>query len=128
MHSTIKTLLLACLICLLACKEDEEPITPGIESVMISGKVKHHNEAIGYASVYIKFNTSIFPGKDTSVYDEMVRADSLADYHFNQVTPGSHFIYAMGFDEGIHDSVFGGVPIVVLDTKQEATFEIPVTE
>jgi hypothetical protein len=78
----------------------------------IKGNVAHHSRAIPFASVFIKFNAKNFPGSDTTLYDDKVRADANGNYSF-KCYKGDYYLFAFGLDYHIPTPyhVTGGVPV-----------------
>jgi len=93
----------------------------------ISGQVKHHSDSIPNAVVYIKFNSE-FPGTDVNFYDESVPCDAQGNYSFYEVPKGTHYLYGAGWDAGISDSVFGGIPVLIDKKKLNKEVDVPITE
>ncbi|MBN8694787.1 MAG: hypothetical protein J0L69_16455 [Bacteroidetes bacterium] len=122
MKQTISLLVLSILL-FASCKKNQ---TGGKSEV--KGTVFHHSKRIPEAIVYIKFNATEFPGKDVSVYDDKVIADSEGNYTV-KFYKGSYYLYAVGKDYAIPApyEVVGGVPIK-LRTNEEINTDIYVTE
>jgi len=95
----------------------------------IKGKVSHHEKAIAYATVYIKFDSKESAGTDVSKYDTKVQADANGNYEFPSLYKGNYYLYAVGEDLAVPPPyiVFGGVP-VKLTKKESISIDIPVTE
>jgi hypothetical protein len=93
----------------------------------INGTVFHHEKAIPNCVVYIKFNTSDFPGDSPADYDGSVTADGKGEYAFPKVYPGDYYLYGIGFDNSISEVVKGGIPVKVKRNKSVA-IDVPVTE
>lgn len=94
----------------------------------LNGLVAHHGKAIPNAVVYIKYNTTEFPGSEPSSYDTSVDADSFGNYTI-KFYKGSYYIYAVGLDMGIPYpyKVSGGLS-VSLRNKEHLSKDIAVTE
>ena len=76
MKTLIKLFLISTLILSFsACKKNQ---TGG--KATLKGVVKHHDKPIPEAYVYIKFNSSEFPGDDYKLYDTYVQADANGNY------------------------------------------------
>ncbi|HET6225084.1 MAG TPA: hypothetical protein VFF27_02320 [Bacteroidia bacterium] len=93
----------------------------------ISGTVYHHEAAIPNAVVYIKFNTTDFPGDTPESYDASTTVDGNGKYIFQKVYKGDYYIYGIGFDKNIQEIVKGGVGIKVKKNKVYSQ-DVPVTE
>lgn len=96
---------------------------------MITGHVQHHEQPIPSAMVYIKYGVTEFPGVDPSAYDDSTIANpSNGQYLFENLSRGSYYIYAKGFDRTVIDSVAGGVSIEISKHDEIVEINVPVTE
>lgn len=94
----------------------------------LKGAVLHHNKLIPNAYVYIKYNTTEFPGDDYTLYDTYVQADASGNYSIS-FYKGTYYIYAYGFDTDIAapNSVKGGLSISIRN-RENLKKDIAVTE
>ncbi len=94
----------------------------------IKGVVLHHSKPIANAYVYIKYNSTDFPGNDYNLYDTYVIADGEGNYSIN-VFKGSYYIYASGLDADVKSPfiVKGGLSFSIRN-KEHLTKNIAVTE
>ena len=108
---------------LLSCKKNQL----GGKST-VSGQILHHSKKIGYATVFIKFDATEFPGSDTTLYDEKLRADEHGNYNF-KCYKGNYYLYGYGFDYALPPpyEVVGGVPVKVRSNEKVAA-NLAVTE
>jgi hypothetical protein len=96
--------------------------------------VKHHDELISGATVYIKYGAKEFPGEDLSLYDDSevcgTEGEDEGHTHFHDLKKGDYYLYAIGYDSSIAQIVKGGIPIEITKEKQDSETEIdvPVTE
>ena len=106
-----------------ACSE------PGLGgTASIKGHIEHHGDKIPNALVLIKYDAEELPGTQPSDYDDQTIASSTdGTYEFADLQEGPYYLYSMGYDSLIFDSVFGGIPIV-LNKGEELETDIPVTE
>jgi hypothetical protein len=93
----------------------------------IHGTVMHHSKVIPGCKVYIKFNTSDFPGESPANYDASVDADSKGDYTFPKLYSGDYYLYGVGYDNSILQIVRGGIPVSIKRNKS-VSIDVPVTE
>lgn len=94
----------------------------------ISGQVKHHSDSVPAALVLIKYDANELPGTQVGDYDDQAMASSdNGQYEFTGLQRGSYYLYSMGYDSLIFDSVFGGIHIRIGNGEQAKT-NIPVTE
>ena len=126
-HTNIKNILFGCLILVLtnistACHKE------GIGGKgSIVGTVNHHIKPIPNTVVYIKYGASNFPGTDVSLYDDHSTADASAHYEFHNLRKGDYYLYGVGLDHSINETVTGGIGITIKN-KEDATLDVPVTE
>ena len=94
----------------------------------VQGTVFHHAKRIPNAKIYIKFNSTDFPGNDASLYDIVEEADANGDFKLN-FYKGNYYLYGVGKDYGIAApyDVVGGVSIL-LRTNEDKQLNIYVTE
>jgi len=97
-------------------------------SATLKGKVFHHNVPIPNAYVYIKFNTSEFPGDSYTSYDTYVEADGSGNYSI-PFYKGTYYIYAMGRDKNIaYPYLVKGGMSVSIRNNESLNKDIAVTE
>ena len=94
----------------------------------LKGTVKHHDKPIPDAYVYIKYNSTEFPGKEYTLYDTYVQADSYGNYSIS-FFKGTYYIFAVGRDLDVPPpyEVSGGLSITVKN-KENLMRDIAVTE
>lgn len=120
------TLIIFALLTMFSCSSDDGDTTP---SGTITGHVKHHDDAIPNAIVYIKYNATEFPGSNPNDYDDQTTASAGdAHYTFSGLGKGSYYLYGVGTDAGCSCEVVGGIPITLDSDNQEVESNIPVTE
>lgn len=119
----IPLLLLSLVIGGISCKKNQLD-----GNSIIRGKVVHHSKAISGARVFIKFNATEFPGKDTTVYDAKVVADANGNFEI-LCYKGKYYLFGYGHDLAIDPPyvVVGGVPVNIR-TKEQIDLQIAVTE
>ena len=94
----------------------------------LKGVVEHHGVPIPNAVVYIKYNTTEFPGEDGTTYNTSVTADDQGNYNIN-FYKGSYYVYAVGLDMNIPYpyTVSGGMSLSIRN-NENLTKDIAVTE
>jgi hypothetical protein len=92
----------------------------------VKGFVMHHSKFIGEARIFIKFNSSEFPGSDTSLYDVRIISDPKGYYSF-KCYKGNYFLFGKGYDILSKEKVSGGIPVKVR-SKENLEMTIAVTE
>ncbi len=97
-------------------------------SATIKGVVAHHGKAIADAYVYIKYDTSEFPGDDYTLYNTFVKADGSGNYSI-PFYKGNYYIYARGYDYAIPAPylVKGGLSVTIR-SSENLTKDIAVSE
>jgi len=97
---------------LAACgKDDSQKIVHG--NVTLNVKVLHHNWTIHYLPVYLKSNTTEWPGRDSTLYDSMTETTQNGRCQFNNLYPGNYYIYASGYDPVVNNNVIGYMPVTI---------------
>jgi len=94
----------------------------------IQGSVKHHTALIPHAVVYIKYGAKDLPGTNVTHYDASVTADANAHYEFADLKKGNYYLFSVGFDSAIVQTVSGGTPVILKSKTETVTADIPVTE
>ena len=110
---------------LFSCKkEDKSPVVTG--NVTLNVHAVHHSWDVSNVRIYIKANTLVFPGTDSTVYDKYLTTDGYGKVSFTQLIPGNYYIYASGFD-----SVWGanviGYKLIYLTKENLINNEMSVT-
>lgn len=93
----------------------------------VNGYVAHHSHPIPNAIVYIKYGAVEFPGTDVAKYNASVTADGSAHYEIKDLRKGDYYLYAVGYDNSIMETVTGGIG-VKLKYNKVTSADIPVTE
>jgi hypothetical protein len=114
---------LFCTILITSCKKNQLG-----GNATITGKAVHHDKAVAYASVFIKFNAKEFPGSDTTVYDAKVRADENGNFTI-KCYKGNYYLYGFGYDYDISAPyhVKGGQPVKIRSRKK-LEIDLAITE
>lgn len=120
-------ILIVTLIPFLACKKNG---TGGKNS--IAAFPKHHGVSIPNATVYIKYGATDLPGMNASDFDDskiaVKEGSAAAHAHFEELLKGDYYIYAVGFDSTINETVTGGVAVKITEKAVEKDVDVPVTE
>jgi hypothetical protein len=119
-------ILLFCALSFLGCKKNQL----GGKS-NIKGKVMHHDKAIPFARVYIKFGAKDLPGTNASDYSTYVDADHNGNFLIEKIYHGDYYFYAVGIDDDLiapDNVVKGGVYLQVKRLKEYPSFVVPVSE
>ena len=93
----------------------------------VNGYVTHHGKVIPHAIVYIKYGATEFPGADVSSYDASLTTDVYSHYEFDDLRMGNYYLYGLGYDNDIMQTVAGGVG-VKLKYDKTTHIDVPVTE
>jgi hypothetical protein len=92
---------------------------------------KHHGKSINNGVVYIKYNADELPGQAPSDFDAsapvVAHPGEGAHAHFHELKKGDYYIYHIGYDSTISQTVKGGIPIKLKKDKA-VDLDIPVTE
>jgi hypothetical protein len=114
---------------LCACKKNDTANSSGPVTVQgnvtLTVSVMHHTWGVPAIPVYIKFNTTQWPGKDTTKYDIRQLADQEGVVTFTHLGPGNMVIYAAGFDPVFQAYVIGYGTFNI--TKEDANSTVNAT-
>ena len=118
-------IILFCALAFLGCKKNQL----GGKS-NIKGKVMHHEKAIPFATIYIKYNAKEFPSDIVANHDAMMTADHNGNFLVDKIYRGDYYFYAVGTDSDVPapSIVKGGTYLKVKMFKEVTGFVIPVTE
>ena len=124
----MRTLRVTCtLICILvligACKKEG---TGG--KAEIHGHVKHHEVHISDAVVYIKYGAKELPDNISDYDAETIASSGDGHYEFEELQKGDYFIYAVGYDSTISETVSGGGAVKISKKTEEVEYDVPVAE
>ena len=95
---------------------------------MIKGRVMHHDLPIHESVVYIKYDAREFPGTSTGDYDASTPVDADANFEFTGLKKGNYYLFGIGFDPEISETVIGGVPVIIKDKKETVEIILAVAE
>ena len=124
----MKTLRLTCIfVCIVmaigACTKEG---TGG--KAEIHGHVKHHEVHIPNAVVYIKYGAKELPANISDYDDEMIASSGDGHYGFDELQKGDYYVYAVGYDSTISETVSGGGPVKIKKKTDKIEFDVAVTE
>lgn len=92
---------------------------------------QHHGAPIYGATVYVKFKAEDLPNDPTNNYDLKVEGEPGENHvHIHGLRYGKYFLYAVGYDSTIKQTVVGGTGIKIKwkERKQEIDINVPVSE
>ena len=96
---------------------------------MLTGSVKHHEWTVTGVRVFLKKNVTEFPGKDTTLYDDVCTASGPdAIYSFRKLPAGNYYLLATGFDSLFRAPVRGWTGITLATNQDIITKDIAVSE
>lgn len=113
------------LISILSCRKEETLAGKG-GNATLTITPQHHGLNIANSKVYIKYNAKNTP----SFYDDSVQTsmqNGIPTAVFTQLTKGDYYIYGIGIDTSIMQSVKGGIPYTI-ENETAQTIYLPVTE
>jgi len=114
MKSLIRLICIAGLLLVLpgSCKKEDSPkIVHG--NITLKVLVKHHDWPIHYLNVYLKSNTTVWPGRDSTLYDSMTQTTQDGRCEFSGLYPGDYYLYASGYDPVVFTNVIGYMPVQI---------------
>lgn len=96
-------IILSAVILSFSCKKENDSTPLAVTgNVVLNVHVMHHSWDVSNVRVYLKANTLVYPGPDSTLYDKYLVTDGYGKVSFTQLIPGNYYIYASGFD-----SIFG---------------------
>jgi hypothetical protein len=113
------------IISILSCRKEETLAGKG-GNATLTITPQHHGLNIADSKVYIKYNAKNTP----SFYDDSVQTsmqNGIPTAVFTQLTKGDYYIYGIGIDTSIMQSVKGGIPYTI-ENETAQTIYLPVTE
>lgn len=136
MKSQIKTVLgiviLTSVLFTQSCKKDDDKqtCTGGAGgNLTIVAFPQHHGADVRPYAAYVKYNTQNFPGADAWLYDKTYEADTTENHiELDSLKCGNYYIYMIGFDTALNDTVVGGIPFSTEQTSGEVNVNVAVTE
>lgn len=115
------------------CKKKNECEAGSGGSLTVYAKMIHHVKPIKGCRVYVKFNTTEFPGDSPSNYDLSFKADDTSSVaKLTGLNCGDYYFYAIGIDSALIDSanyyVKGGTPFSTSQKEGSQNWNIYITE
>lgn len=95
---------------------------------IITGYAKHHANPIPNTIVYIKYGVMESPGTNPANYDANVTADGNGKYEFRDLNKGNYYLFGIGYDSGISNTVTGGIPVQIKKKTETVNADVPITE
>lgn len=98
------------------CKK-ENTLTNASGQTVVQGTIslkiqaKHHWWGVPYLPVYLKKNSTSWPGMDSTKYEFKTTADYEGNCEFSHLFPGNYYIYAHGYDQVFGMDVIGYTPV-----------------
>ncbi|MEY4594984.1 MAG: hypothetical protein RIQ47_1394 [Bacteroidota bacterium] len=88
-------------------------------TISLNVQVMHHTWGVPYTNIYLKKNTTVYPGEDTSVYDVRLSSDNDGKATFEGLHPGNYFVFSKGYDMIWGDTVIGYSPVAIATSAIE---------
>ena len=98
------------------CKK-KDAVTPVNSKIILAVSVTHHYLPVPSLPVYVKFNTSSYPGQDSTKYDIRKLTNESGMVYFANIIPGNHYIYGYGYDPGVGMNVIGYHPLIITSSS-----------
>jgi hypothetical protein len=92
---------------------------------------QHHGAPIYGATIYVKFKAKDLPSDPANNYDLKIIGDPKESHvHIEGLRYGQYFLYSVGYDSTIKQTVAGGIGVKIkwTERKQEIDVNIPVIE
>ena len=118
MGCKIKYLLFVALAVLaVSCKKETVGTTSG--NITLNITALHHSWPVHYLRVYLKYDTTSWPGTVTGLYDDSTETSQNGNCSFGNLYTGNYYIYATGYDPAVDTTVIGYMPVAI--TKDNIT-------
>lgn len=105
------------------CKEDIGPQS------IITGKIYHHDWNVPGLMVYLRHNSTDYPGSDSRNYsDSMKVRGQFAEFSFRKLSAGDYYIMAFGYDTLFKMNVRGYKYVRVNSDDEIVTLNLEVSE
>ena len=101
-------LLFSAILVLFSCKKenDSNPIAVN-GNVVLNVHVIHHSWDVCNVNVYLEANTLVYPGPDSTLYDQYLTTDGYGKVTFTKLIPGNYYLYCSGYDTLFGAQVIG---------------------
>jgi hypothetical protein len=126
MKKIIALTIIAVSVIIISCKKNN---TGG--DCEVAAFPQHHGKSIYGATVYVKFGAKDLPANPTTNYDLKVDGEPDEEHvHIKNLRYGHYFLYAVGYDSSIAQTVTGGLALKIKwkERKKEIDVNVPVTE
>ncbi|MEI6815432.1 MAG: hypothetical protein WCL14_02385 [Bacteroidota bacterium] len=90
---------------------------------------QHHGKDIPGCVVYVKFGATELPGTSPSDFDVNFSVPfTKVPVTISGLMKGNYYLYAVGYDTTISQTVTGGMPVSISESAGETLMALPVTE
>ena len=94
-----------------SCKKESVNTTTG--NITLNITALHHNWPVHFLDVYLKYDTTSWPGTDPTLYDAVTQTGQNGNCSFDKLYTGTYYIYATGYDPAVDTTVIGYLPVVI---------------
>jgi len=121
-------LFLLILLMISSCAKDD-PVFYFPTTTPVTFKTQHHERAVPFIKVYLRYDTDTFPGyDDLSVFDTMIVSNEYADVTFPNIPIGKHWVVGFGHDDFLDEPVRGGLPFEIEDISMPWDTSLYISE
>jgi hypothetical protein len=118
------------------CKKSNQvttvPITSLKGNITLMVKTLHHGLLLPNLKVYLKLNTSSYPGNNITDYNYSAITNANGEATFTQMPLGKVWLYATGYDASVSSNVYGNLGYIIssanVDSNNITNAEVYVTE
>jgi hypothetical protein len=119
------------IFCSASCRKDGTPVCKAGQGGNATLLVfpQHHGHPIVGATAYVAYGTLVYPGALSS-FNLVVAGEPAEEHiHVDGMNCGDYFIYCVGYDSTISQTVRGGLPFSLSPLQTgEVNVYVPVTE
>jgi hypothetical protein len=128
---SIKLFSFLLILLLVSCSKEKDETSTVTGTLSLEVHAVHHTLDVAGIVIYLKKNSTSFPGNDSSIYNYKGTTDGYGKYTFEKLFPGNYYVLASGYDSLWHTNVTGNIP-VTLETStlnnNEAFVTVNVSE
>jgi hypothetical protein len=95
-----------------SCKK-EDPVKVVHGNITLKVNVLHHSWPVHFLPVYLKRNVTEWPGRDSTLYDQVTETGQDGSCTFSNLYVGDYYVYGSGYDPVVQNHVIGYAPVTL---------------
>ncbi len=105
-----------------------DPYAPIPSQGQICVTIKHHANIVPNSRVFLKYDSDVFLGFDSTKYQKHYQTDSLAKTCINELPTGTHCLMILGYDHIFGAKIYGYKVFTIKKVDEKITTDIFVSE